>query len=354
MYGADVAQLKELATALEKAAERLDSSRVQVTNRIQVAAWIGPVASMFRLTWNSTYRPNLSTAAVLLRDNAKKLRTNADEQDKASRADGSASSGAAPTIGAKDGETGYVRNRWGLWEDPGWSDWRKAIGVWTNAVVVLDAAGRDGADPPGSYRLLEDWELEAMMIDPSLLHTGSGFDAYIYQGPTGQLVVAYPGTEGSLLTPSADWQTNIGGAGAATDQDREAIRLAEMISMAQPGTDVLYVGHSHGGRLAAISSITSGFPAVTVNAEGVSGPALEAASRAGGGVSLSEARAKVSALHVDGDPLTAFEVSIMGRGAFGTPIELPSNTDLLSGVEDPLYHHSIKAAKDGLGMLPRE
>ena len=104
MYGADVAQLKQLAGVLERAADRLDKSRVKVTDGIRVAAWIGPVAVRFRATWDSTYRPNLQSAANLLRANAKTLRSNAEDQDQTSRATGVGTSPAAFASGSVEQE----------------------------------------------------------------------------------------------------------------------------------------------------------------------------------------------------------------------------------------------------------
>jgi hypothetical protein len=131
MYGADVVQLRDLAKALDAAADRLDNSRVRVTNGIQIAAWIGPVASKFRLTWNSTYRPNLGAASSLLRGNAAKLRSNAEDQDRASRAVGAASGIGVRTPGGQSGGGAKPAPR--EEDKPWWKELAGAIGDAWNA-----------------------------------------------------------------------------------------------------------------------------------------------------------------------------------------------------------------------------
>lgn len=88
MYGADVGQLKDLASAFESAAERLDSGRVCVGRRIDLRAWRGPVADRFRGSWQSQYARLLQTAADQLRSAGRDLRANAGEQEQASAATG--------------------------------------------------------------------------------------------------------------------------------------------------------------------------------------------------------------------------------------------------------------------------
>ena len=91
MYGADVAQLRHLASQFDAKAQALDANRMTVGNAIQVSAWVGPVAVRFRHTWESDYSRKLHDAAVRLRDAATRLRANADQQEKASAVDAGAS-----------------------------------------------------------------------------------------------------------------------------------------------------------------------------------------------------------------------------------------------------------------------
>lgn len=86
MYGADVAQLRDLASAFDQAAQKLDVGRMAVGNRIRLRFWLGPIAVRFRLEWDSQYSRMIHSAAEGLRLAARDARTNADEQDKASAA----------------------------------------------------------------------------------------------------------------------------------------------------------------------------------------------------------------------------------------------------------------------------
>ncbi|QWT24547.1 hypothetical protein KPL76_03920 [Subtercola sp. PAMC28395] len=102
-YGADVAQLRELAQRFDQLGDKLDAARLTVGHQIQISAWVGPVAVRFRHSWDSEYSRNVSAAARLLRNSATNLRTNADEQDQASRASG---------VGGSAGGAGGLLDGW--------------------------------------------------------------------------------------------------------------------------------------------------------------------------------------------------------------------------------------------------
>ena len=55
-------------------------------------------------------------------------------------------------------------------------------------------------------------------------------------------------------------------------QAMAAVRLAEALQSTPYGDQVVYTGHSLGGRLASVAGMVSGSPAVTFNAAGVSDP----------------------------------------------------------------------------------
>ena len=84
LYGADVAELRALATQFEQVADRLEVTSITVSNAIQISAWIGPFAASFRIGWDTDHRVKLAHVSTMLRENALKLRANADGQEKAS------------------------------------------------------------------------------------------------------------------------------------------------------------------------------------------------------------------------------------------------------------------------------
>lgn len=89
MYGADVAELRSLAAQFDRTADQLDANRMTVGNAIQISAWVGPFATQFRLQWDSEHSRRIHVAAELLRSGARALRSNADDQERASAVDGS-------------------------------------------------------------------------------------------------------------------------------------------------------------------------------------------------------------------------------------------------------------------------
>ena len=99
IYGADVAQLRQLAQQFSAQADRIDHDRMSVGNAIQIRAWAGPVAVAFRHRWESEHSRKLAAAASRLRSAAADLKRNADDQERAS-AVGGGSSHATPSGGS--------------------------------------------------------------------------------------------------------------------------------------------------------------------------------------------------------------------------------------------------------------
>jgi len=88
MYGADVTQLRSLAAQFDAAADRFENARLSTGSLVRSSPWSGPDAGLFRNIWESQHNGRLSQAVALLRDGAKKLRANADAQERASAVDG--------------------------------------------------------------------------------------------------------------------------------------------------------------------------------------------------------------------------------------------------------------------------
>lgn len=103
MYGADVEQLRTLANQFSQAADQLDRGRLRVGNGIQISAWVGPFATSFRIRWDSENSLRIAAAAQRLREGARVLHANADEQDQASASRGSVTSQRSAAGTAKKG-----------------------------------------------------------------------------------------------------------------------------------------------------------------------------------------------------------------------------------------------------------
>ncbi|MFV8228600.1 hypothetical protein [Mycolicibacterium fortuitum] len=85
MEGADVEQLRALATQLAKGADRLATTASTLHSLVNSNThWRGADAERFRSEWNGGSAGALKTAAEKLREADKLLRRNADEQDNAS------------------------------------------------------------------------------------------------------------------------------------------------------------------------------------------------------------------------------------------------------------------------------
>lgn len=88
IYGADVAELRALSKRFDQCAQRLDANRMSVGHTLAATVWLGPVALRFKAQWDSEYSRQVHAAAQRLRDAAQELSRNADEQDRASAANG--------------------------------------------------------------------------------------------------------------------------------------------------------------------------------------------------------------------------------------------------------------------------
>ncbi|MGX9899359.1 WXG100 family type VII secretion target [Arthrobacter sp. SA17] len=92
-YGADVAQLRQLAKDMANGANRLSMLGQQLGGSVASSPWKGDDADRFRSDWNSSHARVLLAAADGIQTASKALLRNAEEQDKASN-DGAGSGGA--------------------------------------------------------------------------------------------------------------------------------------------------------------------------------------------------------------------------------------------------------------------
>lgn len=92
LYGADIAQMRQLARLLVLQAEQLETSVAHsLTNQVRgTSAWRGPDAEHFRSDWSASLEPSLRRAAQQLREASERVTANANEQEQASRGNGGA------------------------------------------------------------------------------------------------------------------------------------------------------------------------------------------------------------------------------------------------------------------------
>jgi hypothetical protein len=82
--GADTAELRRLAAAFERNGEGLEDAARTIGSRIRAARWDGPDAMRFLSEWDATHKVSLLMVSNAFGDVAKKLRDQADQQERAS------------------------------------------------------------------------------------------------------------------------------------------------------------------------------------------------------------------------------------------------------------------------------
>lgn len=125
--------------------------------------------------------------------------------------------------------------------------------------------------PPGMSEVTDPAALAELGLSPEMLRNDdNGFIAHVYQDKDGNDIVLFEGTDFEDPAQTDLVQENVPGATGMGPQSEMAMAIAQAIGDSAHGGEVVYTGHSLGGRLAAIASMTSGSPAVTANAAGVS------------------------------------------------------------------------------------
>lgn len=164
-------------------------------------------------------------------------------------------------------------------EDPG-DGFGVEPGSMADSMTGTDRDERDGLlidvlaeDPPdGMTNISDDPDaLAELGLTPDMLRDDeNGFGAKVYIDEDGNYVVKFDGTEFMDLNQTDMLKENVPGGTGIGPQSEMAMAIAEAIGQSDSHGDVVYAGHSLGGRLAAIAAMTSGNPAVTANAAGVS------------------------------------------------------------------------------------
>ncbi len=134
-------------------------------------------------------------------------------------------------------------------------------------------AAYSGNQPPDGYRPISSQELHRLGLSENNLHDPeTGFDADIFIDSSGHYVISYRGTES--LTNFPDVKADAEGAVYIARQTEDATHLAVSLVAAVGKDNVVAVGHSLGGRHAAVASVVTGIHAVTFNSAGVSNSEL--------------------------------------------------------------------------------
>ena len=94
VYGADTAQLRELAKAMLQGSERLAAVKSQLGAAVAQSPWRGPDAQSFREDWRSGHSHVLAAAISSLEHRGKVLLASAQEQETVSQASGRGAGGS--------------------------------------------------------------------------------------------------------------------------------------------------------------------------------------------------------------------------------------------------------------------
>lgn len=88
MFGADADQLDRLAAEFSSTADTLDSERNTLSGTLNRIEWLGEIATDFTSDWTNIHVRKIGLSTTFLRDSAKELRRQAEEQRTASAASG--------------------------------------------------------------------------------------------------------------------------------------------------------------------------------------------------------------------------------------------------------------------------
>ncbi|MGX9900270.1 hypothetical protein ACW0JT_10795 [Arthrobacter sp. SA17] len=97
-HGADVVQLKQLASAMDAAGNTLQSQLIGLDCTVSVTPWPGPDADRFRQAWLTSHSRLLREAVAFLQQASMELTRNAEEQELAGFAGGGSLPASAISI----------------------------------------------------------------------------------------------------------------------------------------------------------------------------------------------------------------------------------------------------------------
>lgn len=190
-YGADVAQLRQLAKDLAGGANRLNALGQQLGSTISTGTWRGHDAEQFRSEWASSHLKLLKSATAGLESASKALLANADEQEKASTGAGGSGGVGGSGGGSVDGTAQELTDtlnsmtseeRLEYLQSEEFRQW--ALVNPDAAKAAMDAAADSGLidknSPEYADFLSDYWNNQAMLdmgIDPASWDTSKGTEA---------------------------------------------------------------------------------------------------------------------------------------------------------------------------------
>lgn len=237
---------------------RMTVSKVDALVNQAGRQWDGGRSRAFVIQWQLTHRRDLLQLAESIEGLGQAALNNASEQRAVS------ASGATPSTSPSSHQERSLR------------DYASLVGA---------AYGGSETHAAG-YEVLSDAELSEMGIDPASLNDKrTGFQAVVLRGYDGRLVVSFAGTNdtndivGDIVAGgrTPDTRADFEGSHGTTAQSAQALALGLKVAQYAGKDNVEFVGHSLGGRNAAIAAIATGSKAVTFNAAGVSDRDIEIA-----------------------------------------------------------------------------
>lgn len=217
-------------------------------------------------------------------------------------------------------------------------------------IDLNQAIGDPEAALPDGYQRVGPAELAGLGLTPDMLtDPENGFLAEVFRAPDGSYVVAFGGTGAADSQFGPDINEDAVGSATVSPQTANVLAITDALSGSPHGDDVVYTGHSLGGRHAAVASLATGNAAVTYNAAGVSDATVEYIAGANGTTAqqlLQQAeQGQVRHYSTGDDPLTAAQErwgesagSLPDAPGTDLPLSDPSG-DLTSADSDYLSGH---------------
>lgn len=280
--GMDVDVVERQGRALLREGERITALAQEIDRAVKSlrGTWLGRSSMRFTDQEWPASMARLRHAAEAVSGLGQSALNNATEQRRTSAAT-NASAGAAGGTGGSVGSGGS-----------------SGSAVRPSHLRGLVKTFEGGPVPPG-FETVESDELTRLGIDPARLHTASGLDATLFTDADGHYVLAFDGSRELI-----DWGQDAVGADGISDQQFEAVMLARDLQAAmKPNDELTFTGHSLGGGLASLASLTTGNKAVTFNAAGVSTPAVLFAVDPGGSSSIQEQAGMVAEIYANRIPV---------------------------------------------------